>query len=150
MLAMTVVMARFRLERPLMIGMLGTLTFTLPLVLLGLGAQVTVLMAAAFVAGAGFELFGLAWNLAMQENIEDRMLSRAYSYDALGSYAAIPLGQLGFGVLGGVADVSTVMIAAGVAYALIALSTFLSPSVRNLRRAVREPAEVDTSPASGG
>ena len=109
-LAMTAVMARFRLERPLMIGMLGTLAFALPLVLLGVGAQVTVLMAAAFLAGAGFELFGLAWNLAMQENIEDRMLSRAYSYDALGSYAAIPLGQLGFGVLGGVADASTVMV----------------------------------------
>ena len=113
--------------------------------------QLALLMAAAFVAGAGFELFGLAWNLAMQENIEDRMLSRAYSYDALGSYAAIPLGQLGFGVLGGVVDVSTVMVAAGVAYALIALSTSAQPV--GAQPAPRRPGAGrgrHRAPASGG
>jgi hypothetical protein len=36
----------------------------------------------------------------MQENIEDDMLSRAYSYDALGSFVAMPLGQLLYGPLG--------------------------------------------------
>jgi hypothetical protein len=143
-------MARFRLERPLLVGMLGTAAFTLPLLLLGGGAPLALVMAAAFVAGAGFELFGLAWNLAMQENIEDRMLSRAYSYDALGSYAAIPLGQLGFGLLGGVADPSDVMVVAGVAYALIALTPLLSPSVRNLRRPAHEPSELGTSLATDG
>ena len=148
LVAMTLVMARFRLERPLLIGMLGTAAFTLPLLLLGAGAQLALLMAAAFVAGAGLELFGLAWNLAMQENIEDRLLSRAYSYDALGSYAAIPFGQLGFGVLGGYADASTLMLAAGVVYALIAFSTLLSPAVRNLRRPDLEPTEADRSLAT--
>jgi MFS family permease len=150
LLAMTVVMARFRLERPLLIGMLGTATFTLPLLMLGAGAPLALVMAAAFVAGAGFELFGLAWNLAMQENIEDRMLSRAYSYDALGSYAAIPLGQLGFGLLGGVVDISSVMVVAGIAFAVISLAPLLSPSVRGLRRADPEPAAVDATHASGG
>ncbi|HWM03488.1 MAG TPA: MFS transporter [Actinophytocola sp.] len=150
LLAMTAVMARFRLERPLLIGMLGTAAFTLPLLMLGMGVPLVLLMAAAFLAGAGFELFGLAWNLAMQENIEDRMLSRAYSYDALGSYAAIPLGQLGFGVLGGFIDASTVMVAAGVAYGLIAFSTLLSPSVRGLRRAQHETIEIDTRSTSSG
>ncbi len=53
-----------------------------------------LLLVAAVVAGAGFEVFSMGWNLAMQENIEERHLSRAYSYDALGSYAAMPLGQL--------------------------------------------------------
>ncbi len=150
LLAMTVVMARFRLERPLLTGMLGTAAFTLPLLMLGGGAPLALVMAAAFVAGAGFELFGLAWNLAMQENIEDRMLSRAYSYDALGSYVAIPLGQLGFGVLGGVVDISTLMVGAGVAFAGISLAPLLSPSVRGLRRADPKSAAADPTPASGG
>jgi hypothetical protein len=150
LLAMTLVMARFRLERPLLTGMLGTAAFTLPLLMLGGGAPLALVMASAFVAGAGFELFGLAWNLAMQENIEDRMLSRAYSYDALGSYVAIPLGQLGFGALGGVVDISTLMVGAGVAYAGISLAPLLSPSVRGLRRADPRSAAADPTPASGG
>ena len=39
----------------------------------------------------------MGWNLAMQENIDDDMLSRAYSYDALGSFVAMPIGQLAVG-----------------------------------------------------
>ena len=35
--------------------------------------------------------------LAMQEHVEDRLRSRAYSYDALGSFVAIPVGQLLYG-----------------------------------------------------
>ena len=97
-------------------------------------------MAAAFVAGAGFELFGLAWNLAMQENIEDRMLSRAYSYDALGSYAAIPLGQLGFGVLGGVVDISDRDDRRRPRLCRDRPRPLLSPSVRSLRRPGQEPS----------
>ncbi len=53
-----------------------------------------------FVAGVGTEVFSIGWNLAMQENIDEDMLSRAYSYDALGSFVAMPLGQLAFGPLG--------------------------------------------------
>ena len=63
-------------------------------------AHLVALVVAAFIAGAGIEVFGMGWNLAMQENIEDRMLSRAYSYDALGSFVAIPIGQLAWGPLG--------------------------------------------------
>ena len=96
-------------------------------------------MVAAFVAGAGLELFGLAWNLAMQEHIEDRMLSRAYSYDALGSFAAIPAGQVGFGLLAGVADLSVVMVLAALAYGAIALAA-LRVVVRGLRRVEAEVA----------
>ena len=42
----------------------------------------------------------MGWNLAMQENIDEAQLSRAYSYDALGSFVAMPVGQLVYGPLG--------------------------------------------------
>lgn len=135
LLAMTVVMTRVRLERPLLVGVLGVATFALPLLVLGAAPHLVLLMLAAFAAGAGMELFGLGWNLAMQEHVEDRMLSRAYSYDALGSFVAIPIGQLGFGVLGGAFGTSHVIVVSGVVYAVLALATLLSPSVRGLRRA---------------
>ena len=140
LLAMTAVMAKFRLERPLLVGMVGIASFALPLLAMGAAPRLALLMVAAFVAGAGLELFGLAWNLAMQEHIEDRMLSRAYSYDALGSFAAIPAGQVGFGLLAGVADLSVVMVVAALAYGAIALAALLSPSVRGLRRVEVEVA----------
>ncbi len=140
LLAMTLVMARVRLERPLLVGMLGVSTFALPLLALGAAPVLALLVVGAFLAGAGMELFGLGWNLAMQEHIDDRMLSRAFSYDSLGSFAAIPAGLLGFGLLGGAVDTATLIVVAGISYAVISVAVVLSPSVRGLRRADPELA----------
>ena len=73
--------------------------FAVPLFILGANPVLPLLVVGAFAAGVGIEVFGLGWNLAMQENIDERLLSRAYSYDALGSFVAIPIGQLTFGPL---------------------------------------------------
>ena len=73
-------------------------------------------MVAAVVAGMGIEIFGLGWNLAMQENVPDEMLSRAYSYDMLGSFVAIPVGQLAFGPLADVFGTQDVLLVGGVVY----------------------------------
>ena len=78
--------------------------------------------------------FSLGWNLAMQENVPDDMLSRAYSYDMLGSFVAIPVGQLLFGPLGLAFGIQRVMLIAGIVYVLIALVTLASRSVRDLQR----------------
>ena len=91
-------------------------------------------MAMMFLAGAGTELFGLGWNLAMQEHVPDEMLSRAYSYDALGSFVAIPVGQLLFGPLGAAFGTQEVVLVGGIVYVVIALATLSSRSVRTLAR----------------
>jgi MFS family permease len=135
LLAMTVVLLRFRLERPLLLGMLGCSLLSVPIVMLGADPRLVALVLAAFVGGAGLEVFSLGWSLAMQENVEERMLSRAYSYDMLGSFVAIPIGQLAFGPLGEAFGYSDVLVVSGIVYAAVALSALLSPSVRNLRRA---------------
>jgi MFS family permease len=138
LLAMTLVLSRVRLERPLRAGMLGMTVFAAPMLILGSNPVLPLLIAAAFAAGLGMEVFGLGWNLAMQENIEERMLSRAYSYDALGSFVAIPIGQLTFGPLGEAFGAQRVILVSGCVYGAIALATLLSRSVRRLERA--EPA----------
>ncbi len=140
LLAMTVVLLRFRLERPLLLGMLGCSLLSVPIVMLGADPRLVALVLAAFVGGAGLEVFSLGWSLAMQENVEERMLSRAYSYDMLGSFVAIPIGQLAFGPLGEAFGYSDVLVISGVVYAVVALSALLSPSVRNLRRAHSTPS----------
>ena len=134
LLVMTVVLLRLPMRRPLFTGMLGCSLFAIPLIMLGLEPHLVALVVASFVAGAGMEMFGIGWNLAMQENIDDEMLSRAYSYDALGSFVAMPVGQLIYGPLGELFGYRDVMVVSGVLYAVVALATLSSRSVRHMRR----------------
>jgi MFS family permease len=142
-LVMTVVLLRVRLRRPLRSGMTGMLCFVGPLAVLGAAPHVVPLMVAAFVAGAGMEVFALGWSVTMQENIDGSLLSRASSYDALGSFVAIPLGQLLFGPLGGALGARPVIITGAAVYAVTVLLVLSSRSVRDMRRAgdpVADPA----------
>jgi MFS family permease len=134
LLAMTLVMLRRRLTRPLLSGMIAISVVGLPIFLLGAAPQLVPLVVAAFLAGAGIELFSLGWSLAMQEHVEERMLSRAYSYDALGSLVAMPAGEILYGPLAHAFGQTEVLVVSGIAYTLIALLTLCSASVRNLRR----------------
>jgi MFS family permease len=126
---------RLPLRRPLRTGMIAISLFGLPMLVLGFEPVLAAAMVGAFLGGVGMEVFGLGWNLAMQEHVPDEMLSRAYSYDALGSFVAIPLGQLAFGPLGNVFGIQDVMLVSGVAYIAIAFLALLSRSVRDLPRA---------------
>ena len=135
LLLTTAILLRRRLERPLLLGMLAISTVGLPLLLLGADPKLVPLLIAALIAGAGIEVFNLGWNLAMQEHIDERMLARAFSYDAVGSMAAVPVGQLAFGSLAVVFGNRDLLVVSGIAYAVIACLTLVSRSVRDLRRA---------------
>ena len=134
LLLTTVVLMRLPLQRPLLFGMLACSLMGFPMLLLGASPHLVVLVVASFVAGAGVEVFSMGWNLAMQENIEEDMLSRAYSYDALGSFVAMPIGQLLYGPLGDVFGNERTLVVSGVAYFAIALLTLSSRAVRDLAR----------------
>ena len=140
LLAMTLVLLRFPLRRrPLLLGMAAISIVGVPIALLGAHPTLALMMVTMFVAGAGMEVFGMAWNLAMQEHVPDDMLSRAYSYDMLGSLMAMPIGQLAAGPLALAFGYDQVLVVSGVAYAAIALLTLLSSSVRRLPRAEQAP-----------
>ena len=81
------------------------------------------------------EVFSLGWSLAMQENIEERMLSRAYSYDMLGSFVAIPVGQLVYGPLGAAFGYDDVLVVSGIVVHRDRAADPVLASVRNLTRA---------------
>ncbi len=147
LLLTTVVLLRVRLERPLLLGMLGVAMMAPPMLLLGISPHLVGLITAAFLAGAGTEVFGMGWNLAMQENIEDRLLSRAYSYDALGSFVAMPIGQLTFGPLAEAFGFRSVLIASAVVYVGVVALVLSSRSVRNLQRV---PVPTSPEPAPSG
>jgi MFS family permease len=138
LLLTTVVMLRVPLHRPLLWGMLGCSLFGVQMVVLGIHPHTGLVMVAAFVGGAGMEVFGLGWSLSMQEHVPDDMLSRAYSYDSLGSFVAIPIGQLAAGPVAALLGVRETILAAGVLYIAICLATLGSRSVRDLQRADHE------------
>jgi MFS family permease len=141
----SVVLLRRPLQAPLRTGMFGVSLLSVPIFVLGWMPHLPLLIACAFVAGAGIELFNMGWNLAMQEHVPEQMLSRAYSYDALGSFLAMPVGQLAFGPLGARFGEHDVLMSSGVVYALLCCLVLTSGSVRRLRRspsvAVRDQPE---------
>jgi MFS family permease len=134
-LVCSLVLIRISFRRPLLWGMLAVALNGVPLLVLGFEPVLVLAAVAAFVAGVGSQTFGLGWHLAMQEHVPDAMLSRAYSYDMLGSLVAVPVGQLLFGPLGLAFGIQPVMMVAGVAYVAISLVTLAARSVRNLPRA---------------
>jgi MFS family permease len=114
--------------------MLAIMAMAAPMLMLGLDPMLVSLVVAAFVGGMGIEVFGMGWNLAMQEHVPDEMLSRAYSYDALGSFIAIPVGQLAFGPLAAAFGYSDVLVVSAVVYVAICALVLLSRAVRTLDR----------------
>ena len=132
----TVVMLRISVRYPLRVGMIAIAAIAVPIVMLGLSPSTWPLVFAMFVAGSGTELFGVGWATAMQEHIPEAVLSRVSSYDALGSFVAMPVGSLLFGLLADRFDPEPVLVVSGIVYAVLALGTLLSPSVRNLENEV--------------
>ncbi len=135
LLLLTVVMLRLSFRYPLRAGLLAMLGLAAPLVALGLSWPLIGLLMAAFVAGAGIEVFGISWQTAIHEHVPEDHLSRVAAYDSLGSFVAIPLGQLAFGPLALAFGTQTVVLCSAVAFVLVIFATLAVPQVRNLRHA---------------
>jgi len=131
---MTLALMRTRLRRPLVAGMLGVSLIALPMLVLGLSPRTDLLIAAFFVAGAGVEVFGVGWNTSLHQHIPEAVLSRVSSYDALGSFVAMPIGAMAFGWLATVYDHRSILLVSAIGYAVLSLATLAAPSVRGLRQ----------------
>ena len=143
LLAMTLVLTRVPLRHPLRAGMVGMLVLTAPMLMLGLDPQVLPMVALSFASGAGMEVFGIGWSTALQEHVPEEVLSRVFSYDALGSFLAIPVGQLLAGPLAAWLGTREVVLGGAVLYALVTAAALLSRSVRDLE-SLAAPAPAPT------
>ena len=133
-------MLRARPQRMLLVATLG-MVLTVPL-LFGLAIPLPLIsvLVLAFAAGLGIETFGVLWDTTMQQEIPQDRLSRVYSYDALGSFALIPLGLAVAGPLAEAFGTRATLIAAGLFSLGATLSVLVVREVRDLRR--REPIEL--------
>ncbi|GIF08030.1 MFS transporter [Actinoplanes siamensis] len=138
---------RLRPRRMLRYGAITLLVLAGPLLVLGLTPRLIPLAVAAFLAGVALEQFTVAWETSMQEHIPADRLARVYSYDMVGSFVAIPAGEI---AAGPVADrfglQPTLLAAAGVVVAAV-LAMLSSSEVRTLRHRLRrtEPGTMEES-----
>ena len=144
---LTVILMRARLTRPLVAGMLGVALLAVPMLVLGLVPRTELLVVAFFVAGAGVEVFGVAWSTALHQHIPEAVLSRVSSYDALGSFVAMPMGAMLYGWLATAFDVRVLLLASALGYAGLSLATLAAPSVRGLRQAELQAADGSVGPS---
>ncbi|MGZ3145611.1 MFS transporter [Lentzea chajnantorensis] len=133
LVAMSLLMYRLVLRRPLRAGMVAAAFGALPLFALGADAGLPVLLVCVFVGAMGFTVSGVTWDTALQQNVRPEVLSRVSSYDDLLSFGAIPIGLLVVGRAAAEWGARMVALAGGVAFVAAALVPLLSRSVRDLR-----------------
>lgn len=137
---------RFQPRRMLLVATLAMLLTPAPLVALAFPVELPLIVAAAFVSGAGMEVFGLLWNTTMQQEIPREKLSRVYSYDALGSYALIPLGLAAAGPIAELIGLRATLWGAAAIVIGVTLPVLAVRDVRMLERRLTP----SPSPASAG
>ncbi|MFC4242736.1 MFS transporter [Gryllotalpicola reticulitermitis] len=124
---------RWRPRHAIGAGVAVLVLWAAPLAVLGLSPEVPLLVALFFIAGAATEQFEVAWDAALQHHVPPDRLARVYSYDALGSFAAIPIGQIVAGPLAAAFGAREVMVGASVATVLVTLAALARRSVRTVK-----------------
>jgi hypothetical protein len=135
LLVSSVVMYRVTVTHLLATGHVFLVLGALPLVLLGLDVPVPVLVAGAFLSGAGTGVYGIAYETSIQEHIPGDSLSRVASIDTLGAFVTVPVGQLAVIPVAAAFGDAEVAVAGGVVYALVTVAVLAVPSIRGLRHA---------------
>jgi MFS family permease len=98
------------------------------------------LLIAMFTAGVALEQFVVAWDVSLQENIPPDRLARVYSYDMLGSFIALPAGEIAAGPLAERFGVAVTLTGGAVLVVLTTGAALLCRDVRTLART--QPAPV--------
>ncbi|EEP92000.1 Major facilitator superfamily MFS_1 [Yersinia kristensenii ATCC 33638] len=123
---------RWRLRRDLFIGVILVSFCAIPIILLSMVSSTLILMTGFFIAGIGFGQFGVVWANALQTHIPPNKLARVYAYDAMGSFVAIPVGELAAGPLSMHYGSSAILLAAAVAVVIATIATSFTPAIRQL------------------
>jgi predicted MFS family arabinose efflux permease len=146
LLAGSLLAAWWHPHHPLYVGTLATFTVALPVAALAAALPTGAIVAAAIVAGIGLELFGVLWETAVQQHVPTEQLSRVSSYDTLGSFVFIPIGDAVGGVITGLVGVDATIWGS---VALIAGSTALALFSRSVRKLPRSDiAETNAKPGA--
>lgn len=127
-----VLMLRWRPRRPLAVGVAVLMVDVPVMALLGLHPVLPPLLVGFLLMGVAASVFGVAWESALQQHVPEDRLSRVASYDMVGSFVAIPIGQLIAGPLALAFGLDTVLWMGSILLLLALLTTLAQRSVREL------------------
>lgn len=130
---------RLRVRRLLRFGTACAAGEALLMLALGIGPVLPVLLVTAFIGGLTIEQFGVAWETSMQQHVPADRLARVYSYDMLGSYLAIPAGEVAAGPVAQAVGLEPTLVGAAAVVALATAAALTSRSVRDLPNTALEP-----------
>lgn len=126
--------ARWQPRRALCFGVALMLLEALPLVALAEAPHVPLLLPLMFFVGMATEQFGVAWEVSVQQNIAPEKLARVYSYDALGSFIALPVGEMAVGPIAERFGTGPTLLGAAALLVAATLAALSSREVRTLTR----------------
>ncbi|MFJ8791768.1 MFS transporter [Streptomyces sp. NPDC102462] len=143
-----VLAARSRVRHALLLGVALTAMEAVPLMILAEAPHALLLGVAMFASGLALEQFGVAWDVSLQENIPHDRLARVYAYDALGSFVALPLGEMTAGPLAHRLGTGTTLLAGAALVAAVTAAAVCSRQIRTLTTG-RTPAAAGTPHLTG-
>ena len=147
LIAGTFLALRWRPRRDLFIGVMLVVLCAVPIFMLSQTVGASWLIAAFFVTGVAFGLFGVSWAHSLQTHIPPEKLARVYAYDAVGSFVAIPFGELVAGPLAMRFGSSHVLMVSAVAVVVATVCASLVPAIRRLdNTAVAKPLDPSVIP----
>lgn len=128
-----VVALRWRPRRALGIGVAAMAFAAVPVATLAAAPTVGVLIAGFALGGFATEIFAIAWDQSLQSHVPREALSRVYSYDMVGSFVAVPLGEAVVGPAAHLVGTTPVLWTCA---ALIVAATLVAASMRSVWRVV--------------
>ncbi|WP_134669787.1 MULTISPECIES: MFS transporter [unclassified Amycolatopsis] len=131
------VAAHWQPRHALFLGVALVTMDALPALTLGWWPSLVPALIAMLVAGLAMEQFSVAWDVSLQQHVPPDRLARVYSYDMLGSIAAMPLGQIAAGPLVQHFGRETVLVTCGV---LVVVATGLALCSREIRQLTNRQA----------
>lgn len=124
---------RIRVRRLLLLGVACMFAESFLLLGLALAPTIAVLVTAGVAVGLAVEQFAVAWETSIAQHIPADRLARVYSYDMLGSFVAIPLGQVAVGPVAAAIGTRETLLLLAALVVLSVIGMLASPDVRRLR-----------------
>ena len=141
-IASGLVLLRWLPRRILRTATFGAFGLALPLIALARPEPLVIVVVTAFASGYLVEIFGVLWDTTYQQEIPLEKLSRLSAYDAIGSWALMPLGFAVAGPVGAAVGTRASFIGAAVIVVLATALVLLSRDVRTLERRAEQPVGV--------
>ncbi len=141
-----IVAMRMQVRRLLLFGVAACAVPVLFLAALAVSPVAAVLLPTAFVTGVALEQFGIAWEVSIQEHIPPDKLARVYSYDALGSFVAVPIGQVAAGPIAEAIGPGPALLGAAGVVLIAVVGMLASRQVRTLEHHPRKTGADSPAP----